>query len=89
MATKLAFRISVAQAKIPVPGSEYDFGPDVVEWNGDPSRQSLVTLEFHAQGAKTELVLRQEGLGTVSNRDDHGKGWNGTLNKLERYLIKV
>jgi uncharacterized protein YndB with AHSA1/START domain len=55
-------------------------------WNGDPSRQSLVTLEFTAQGAGTELLLRQEGLGTVANRDDHGKGWTGTLNKLERYL---
>src|SRR5277367_5150067 len=39
-------------------------------WNGDPARQSLVTLEFNARGTRTELVLRQEGLGTVANRDD-------------------
>jgi uncharacterized protein YndB with AHSA1/START domain len=56
-------------------------------WNGDPQRQSLVTLEFTARGARTELLLRQEGLGTVANRDDHGKGWTGTLNKLERHLV--
>jgi uncharacterized protein YndB with AHSA1/START domain len=55
-------------------------------WNGDPARQSLITLEFHARGAGTELVLRQEGLGTTANRDDHGKGWNSALNKLERHL---
>jgi uncharacterized protein YndB with AHSA1/START domain len=55
-------------------------------WNGDPQRQSLVTLEFTARGARTELLLRQEGLGTVANRDDHGKGWTSTLNKLERHL---
>jgi uncharacterized protein YndB with AHSA1/START domain len=55
-------------------------------WNGDPARQSLVTLEFHARGARTELVLRQEGLGPIANRDDHGKGWSGALNKLERHL---
>ena len=55
-------------------------------WNGDPSRQSLITLEFHARGTRTELVLRQEGLGTIANRDDHGKGWGSTLNKLERHL---
>jgi uncharacterized protein YndB with AHSA1/START domain len=55
-------------------------------WNGDPSRQSRITLEFTARGSRTELVLRQEGLGTVSNRDDHGKGWTSALNKLTRHL---
>ena len=55
-------------------------------WNGDPTRQSLVTLEFTARGTRTELLLRQEGLGTLANRDDHGKGWSSTLGKLQRYL---
>ena len=55
-------------------------------WNGDPTRQSLITLDFIPHGARTELVLRQEGLGTISNRDDHGKGWTSALNKLERHL---
>ena len=55
-------------------------------WNGDPARQSVVSLDFVARGARTELVLRQEGLGTVANRDDHGRGWGSALNKLERYL---
>ena len=55
-------------------------------WNGDPSRQSRITLEFTARGPRTELVLRQEGLGTVSNRDDHGKGWTSALNKLASHL---
>jgi uncharacterized protein YndB with AHSA1/START domain len=55
-------------------------------WNDDPARQSLVTLEFTARGTRTELLLRQEGLGTLANRDDHGRGWSGTLNKLERHL---
>jgi uncharacterized protein YndB with AHSA1/START domain len=57
-------------------------------WNGDPSRQSRITLEFTARGARTELLLRQEGLGTVSNRDDHAKGWTSALNKLTRYLSR-
>jgi len=55
-------------------------------WDGDPSRQSRITLEFTARGSRTELLLRQEGLGTVSNRDDHGKGWTSALNKLTRHL---
>jgi uncharacterized protein YndB with AHSA1/START domain len=55
-------------------------------WDGDPARQSRITLEFNARGTRTELLLRQEGLGTVSNRDDHGKGWTSALNKLAIYL---
>jgi uncharacterized protein YndB with AHSA1/START domain len=55
-------------------------------WEGDPSRDSLVTLTFKQKGEATELTLRQEGLGTVANRDDHGRGWNSALNKLVAYL---
>lgn len=55
-------------------------------WEGDSSRESLITLTLREKGDKTELTLRQEGLGSVSNRDDHAKGWNGTLNKLVAYL---
>ena len=54
--------------------------------DGDPSRDSLVTLSFARKGDKTELTLRQEGLGSAENRDGHGKGWNSALNKLDRYL---
>lgn len=55
-------------------------------WENDPLRESLVTLLFREKGNQTELVLRQEGLGSVSNRDDHGRGWNSALNKLTAYL---
>ncbi len=53
---------------------------------GDPTRQSLITLTFNEVGNKTELILRQEGLGSASNRDEHGRGWNSALNKLDRHL---
>ena len=53
---------------------------------GDPTRQSLITLTFNDLGTKTELILRQEGLGSASNRDAHVRGWNSALNKLDRYL---
>lgn len=57
-------------------------------WDGDPSRQSVVTLTFRDDHGKTELTLRQEGLGSIANRDDHGRGWNSALNKLHRFLQK-
>jgi uncharacterized protein YndB with AHSA1/START domain len=53
---------------------------------GDSTRQSLITLAFNERGNKTELILRQEGLGNASNRDQHGQGWNSALNKLDRHL---
>ncbi len=53
---------------------------------GDPTRQSLITLTFNELGNQTEFILRQEGLGSESNRDQHGHGWNSALNKLDRHL---
>ena len=55
-------------------------------WEGDPSRDSLVTISLREKDGKTEFTLRQEGLGSVANRDDHGRGWNSALNKLGGYL---
>jgi uncharacterized protein YndB with AHSA1/START domain len=55
-------------------------------WDGDPARTSLITLTFRNAGGKTELTLKQEGLPTIESRDDHNKGWNGTLNKLAALL---
>ncbi len=57
-------------------------------WENDPTRQSLVTLTFRDKAGKTELTLRQEGLGSAENRDNHGRGWNSTLNKLVAYLAR-
>jgi uncharacterized protein YndB with AHSA1/START domain len=58
-------------------------------WEGDPSPESLVTIRLHKRGGQTELTLRQEGLGSAANRDDHGKGWNSALNKLASYLARA
>jgi uncharacterized protein YndB with AHSA1/START domain len=58
-------------------------------WEGDSSRNSLITITLRAKGGETELTLRQEGLGSVTNRDDHEKGWNSTLNKLVAYLATL
>jgi uncharacterized protein YndB with AHSA1/START domain len=55
-------------------------------WDGDPSKQSVVTLGFAEANGATEFTLRQEGLGTVENRHQHEYGWNNTLGKLGRYL---
>jgi uncharacterized protein YndB with AHSA1/START domain len=58
-------------------------------WDGDPTRQSLVTLHFTEVNGTTEFTLRQEGLQTVENRRQHEHGWNSALAKLERYLERT
>ena len=55
---------------------------------GDPSRQSLVTLAFVELQGKTEMTRRQGGLGSGANRDQFERGWSSALNKLARYLAR-
>jgi uncharacterized protein YndB with AHSA1/START domain len=50
------------------------------------SHETLVTVEFFAQGNSTEVVLTHTGLGTAALRDDHHRGWNGCFDVLEKVL---
>ncbi len=45
-----------------------------------------VTVEFLERGGSTEIVLVHELLPTEKAREEHGKGWNGCLDRLGRYL---
>jgi uncharacterized protein YndB with AHSA1/START domain len=59
------------------------------QWEGSPELTdgtSVVTVEFIATGASTEIRLTHEQLPSIESRDDHGHGWSGTLDKLEKYL---
>ena len=47
---------------------------------------TVITLTFKAKGKGTEIHLRHEGFASAERRDGHNLGWNGTLDKLERYL---
>jgi uncharacterized protein YndB with AHSA1/START domain len=51
------------------------------------AHDSLVTITLRDAGnGKTELTLRHDNLVTTENRDQHGRGWNSALNKLETFL---
>jgi uncharacterized protein YndB with AHSA1/START domain len=62
-------------------GSEPDFG------EVEPT-EMLITLEFHARGKETELVLTQTQFASVESRDRHEHGWNGCLDQLAKFLSK-
>jgi uncharacterized protein YndB with AHSA1/START domain len=86
--------MNTAERVIPVSGVFKAIEPDrclvfTWGWEGDAVRQSLITLTFRNVGErKTELTLRQEGLGSVESRDGHVRGWDSALNKLERHLLQ-
>jgi uncharacterized protein YndB with AHSA1/START domain len=55
-------------------------------WKTMPERESLVTVTFKPDGDGTLLTLTHEQFFDEDARDRHQGGWNGALDKLERYL---
>jgi uncharacterized protein YndB with AHSA1/START domain len=57
------------------------------QWDGDPDfGETLVTVDLHARGNLTELVLTHERFLNREWRDRHGAGWNGCFAALEELL---
>jgi uncharacterized protein YndB with AHSA1/START domain len=60
-------------------------------WEGEdgphPGHVSLVTVEFHAQGEQTTVVLEHSGLASLESREGHGEGWNACLDNLARRVF--
>jgi uncharacterized protein YndB with AHSA1/START domain len=55
-------------------------------WYSTPERESLVTAEFKPDGDGTLLTLTHEQFFDEDARDRHNNGWNGALDKLEKFL---
>ncbi|HEX4837522.1 MAG TPA: SRPBCC domain-containing protein [Solirubrobacteraceae bacterium] len=53
------------------------------EGDGQPGHVSTVTVEFHADGERTNLVLEHTGLASAQSRDQHAHGWNACLDILQ------
>jgi uncharacterized protein YndB with AHSA1/START domain len=57
---------------------------------GDPAEageESRLEIDLRPIDTGTELTLTHSRLQTEASRDSHEQGWNGALDKLERYLI--
>ena len=50
------------------------------------SGETLVTVEFHDVGGKTELVLTHGFFPDRNMRDEHNQGWEGVLTQLARLV---
>jgi len=47
---------------------------------------SIVTVEFSDRNGGTELRLKHEQLPGEESRDDHNRGWNSVLDRLEEFV---
>jgi uncharacterized protein YndB with AHSA1/START domain len=56
--------------------------------DGEPGHESTVTVRFHGQGERTLVEIEHTGLESVGSRDQHGIGWNGTLDSLQRRVFQ-
>ena len=58
--------------------------------DGKPiSPETVTTLSFEEHEGKTKLTLRTTGFESVTARDAHRGGWNGSMDRLAEYLAKA
>jgi uncharacterized protein YndB with AHSA1/START domain len=55
-------------------------------WKSTPERESLVTITFKPDGAGTLMTFTHEQFFDEEARDRHQHGWNGAMEKLDKYL---
>ena len=55
-------------------------------WQSTPERESFVTIELNPVTEGTMLTLTHEQFFSEQARDDHGRGWNASLDRLEAFL---
>lgn len=55
---------------------------------GKPGHQTIVTVNFYEEGAKTRIRLHQGVFESVAVRDDHIRGWNEALDHLASYVAQ-
>jgi uncharacterized protein YndB with AHSA1/START domain len=61
------------------------------QWQEDDGRlghASTVTVDFHADGGRTTVVLEHTGLISAESRDSHTYGWAGILEALQAHVIE-
>jgi uncharacterized protein YndB with AHSA1/START domain len=56
--------------------------------DGQPGHASAVTVDFHADGERTNVVLEHSGLESSQSRDSHTHGWTGILEILQAHLFE-
>ncbi len=59
-------------------------------WLTDPEGvETLITVEFHAEGDYTRVVMVHEGFLSADARDGHEAGWSSCFDKLEKLVANL
>ncbi len=56
---------------------------------GRPGHETVLTVTFAEQGAKTQLTLHQAVFESVTARDAHQEGWTSALDRLAEFLAQA
>lgn len=56
--------------------------------DGEPGRETLVSVDFAEDGAGTRLTFRQALFSSREARDGHDEGWSSSFELLEEYLAR-
>jgi uncharacterized protein YndB with AHSA1/START domain len=56
---------------------------------GKPGHETLVTVNFLEQDAKTKLIVHQGVFESANARDLHKQGWSSGLDRLAEYLANA
>jgi uncharacterized protein YndB with AHSA1/START domain len=56
-------------------------------WKSTPERVSLVTVEMRPSGEGCELNFLHERFFDRQARDNHERGWTGTFEKLDSFVV--
>ena len=54
--------------------------------DGEPGRETLVTLGFAEEGSRTRMTFRQSTFSSMAARDAHEGGWSSAFDLLTEYL---
>jgi uncharacterized protein YndB with AHSA1/START domain len=54
--------------------------------NGEPGKESLITITIEPEGAKARLTFQQAPFDNAETRDSHAEGWGEVLDKLAPFL---
>lgn len=55
-------------------------------WESDLAHESRVSVDFLPDGDHTAVRVRHEGLAGEADRDNHVRGWNDCLDRLEALI---
>src|ERR1700689_59798 len=55
-------------------------------WKSTPEQESVVTVLFMPDGDGTLLTVTHEQFASDEARDGHRQGWDGALDKLEKFV---